>query len=98
MQVTVTILNLLPIHDTVCLQLAMFSCVGCGAENPEDIGEAVLLKDKVQTSVRKLKSGKAAGVDEICGKLLKYGGNDVVDAIFTICQHIWWQSEQLPQV
>ena len=54
-----------------------------------------ILKDEVRFAIKSLKSGKAAGTDNIPAELLKHGDEAVVDILTTICNRIW-QTGQWP--
>jgi hypothetical protein len=44
-------------------------------------------------AIKKLKNGKAAGVDDIQAELLKYGGDELIRRITTLCNKIWTTGE-----
>ena len=45
--------------------------------------------EKLQARVRKAKSGKAAGKDEITGEMIKGRGDKVGDWIWKLCNVMW---------
>ena len=47
-----------------------------------------ILRKEVKTAVKALKKGKAAGVENIPGELIQAGGEDLIDALTTICNKI----------
>ena len=52
-----------------------------------------ILRVEVVAAIRTLKSGKAAGVDNIPAELIKHGGESVVDMLLLICNKIWQTGE-----
>ena len=48
-------------------------------------GGEPIRRREVEVRVRKLKNGKAAGKDEVTGKMIKGGGNWVVEWIWRLC-------------
>ena len=63
------------------------SVVICPEPTNED--DFPILREEVETAIRSLKCGKAAGVDNIPAELLKNGGEIVIDVLTTICNQIW---------
>jgi exonuclease III len=57
--------------------------------NALDISTEDITIEEVVKAIKKLKNGKAAGVDGIQAELLKYGGDELVRRITTLCNHIW---------
>ena len=64
-----------------------------------------ILKEEVEKAIKKLKIGKAPGIDNIPSELLRHGGEQTIAAITTLCQKIleqknwpkvWTQSLVLP--
>ena len=49
-------------------------------------GNEAISKEEVRGRVRKLKNGKAAGIDEITGEMIKNGGERVIDWIWKLCK------------
>ena len=47
----------------------------------------------MEAAVKTLKEGKAAGVDNIPGELIKAGGDDMISALTNICNRIWQTGE-----
>jgi hypothetical protein len=52
--------------------------------------------EEVERAVGKLKSGKADGVDGVIPEILKYGGDNMVEAVYELCRLVW-EREKLPQ-
>ena len=52
-----------------------------------------ILREEVETSVKLLKKGKSAGVDNIPAELLQQGGEAMVNALLIICNKIWRTGE-----
>jgi hypothetical protein len=52
--------------------------------------------EEVERAVGKLKSGKADGVDGVIPEILKYGGDNMVEAVYELCRLVW-EREELPQ-
>ena len=48
-----------------------------------------ILHEEVEASVKLLKKGQSAGVDNIPAELLQQGGEAVVNALLVICNRIW---------
>jgi len=61
-----------------------------------------LLKDKITTMLKELKNGKAEGVDDISGEMLKCLGEKAIEELIEICQQIYttgeWPSDFLQTV
>ena len=55
--------------------------------------EHPILRREVEAAVQLLKKGKSAGVDNIPAELVQAGGEDVITAITTICNKIWWTGQ-----
>ena len=52
-----------------------------------------ILREEVEAAISSLKSGKAAGVDNIPAELIKHGGESVVAMLLRICNKIWQTGE-----
>lgn len=52
-----------------------------------------ILREEVEQAIKSLKSGKAAGVDNIPAELIKHGGETVTDILTQICNKIWQTGE-----
>ena len=66
--------------------------------DPEPVGrpcamEPLVLRDEVRKAVKRLKSNKAAGLDNIPAELLKAGGETVIDALKSIIDSLWVTGE-----
>jgi len=51
---------------------------------------------EVKKTINSLKNWKAPGIDGIPAELIKYGGDELHQVIFELCQKIW-KDEQLPE-
>lgn len=51
--------------------------------------------NEVRTAIKKLKNNKAAGIDDMPGEIVKYGGERLVEEIFELIREIW-NKEQIP--
>ena len=51
--------------------------------------------DEVQKAIFSLKCRKAAGLDELQGEPLKYGGDRVHEEIFNFI-YAWWNAAKIP--
>ena len=52
-----------------------------------------ILKEEVESAIRALKDGKAAGVDNIPAELIKNGGESVIELLTKICNKTWQTGE-----
>ena len=50
-------------------------------------------REEVGAAVERVKNNKAAGVDEVVGEVLKYGGEWMVESIYQICRKIFDEEE-----
>ena len=48
-----------------------------------------ILREEVVTAIKQLKAGKAAGIDNIPGELLREGGESTVSILLKICNEVW---------
>jgi len=55
----------------------------------EDDKEEGLRKEEVGKAVKKIKDGKAVGGDGIPGEIWKYGGEKMIEWVWSICGRIW---------
>ena len=55
--------------------------------------EHPILLREVEATVKSLKKGKSAGVDNIPAELVQAGGEDVITALTIICNEIWQTGE-----
>ena len=65
---------------------------------PEENEESPhVLKEEVEAAIKKLKTGKSPGVDNIPAELIKSGGTETATALTALCQRIWeektWPTE-----
>ena len=44
----------------------------------------------------KIKTGKAPGIDGVCGEMLKYGGDSIVEWIWKLCK-LAWEEGRFPE-
>jgi len=51
--------------------------------------EPSILREEVEEAIRRLKNGKAAGIDNIPGELIHNGGKPVIDVLHRLCEQIW---------
>jgi len=65
----------------------MEECVG-PAPKEDDLGPS-LLKEEIVTMLKELKNGKAEGVDDIPGEMLKCLGEKATEKLIEICQQIY---------
>lgn len=56
-------------------------------------GEEEISREETDRVVRKLKEGKALGGDGIVNKVWKYGGEDVKEWLWEICNRTWKGNE-----
>ena len=64
------------------------------SQYPQDgIDSPPILGEEVEAAVRSLTPGKSPGVDNVPGELLKGGGEEIVNALTTLCQQIWEQKK-----
>jgi len=78
----------------------MEECVG-PAPKEDDLWPS-LLKEELTTMLKQLQNGKAEGVDDIPGKMLKCIGEKAIEELIEICQQIYttgeWPSDFLQTV
>ena len=55
---------------------------------PNHCSEPAILRSEIVAAAKKLKAGKAPGIDEIPGELLKHGGDCIIDQLHHICNDI----------
>jgi len=64
--------------------------------------EKEITREEVAESVRQLKEGKSAGLDNIKGELIKGGGDVTIDLLLKIYNKIWssgeWPSLWTPSI
>jgi len=59
-------------------------CINVLDKSTEDI-----TLEELKKAIKKLKNGKAAGVDGVQAELLKYGVDELARRITTLCNRIW---------
>jgi len=64
-------------------------------EEPTEELEKIPTYEEVTKCIKNLKNGKAAGSDQICGELLKYGGERVYERIYNLLKRVW-EEEMMP--
>eukprot|EP00057_Strongylocentrotus_purpuratus_P017943 XP_011672417.1 PREDICTED: uncharacterized protein LOC105442206 [Strongylocentrotus purpuratus] len=52
-----------------------------------------ILREEVEATVKSLKKGKSAGVDNITSELVQAGGEAMIDMLLIICNKIWQTGE-----
>ena len=67
------------------------SALNCPQTQADD--DHPILHKEMEAAVQSLKKGKSAGVDNMPAELVKAGGEDVITALTTICNKIWWTGE-----
>ena len=75
-------------NHKACGDPLVLNCPQTGTEDDHPI-----LRKEVEAAVRSLKKGKSAGVDNIPAELVQAGGEDVITALTTIYNKIWWTAE-----
>ena len=58
-------------------------------QEPTEEGEFPILRQEVESAIKTLKCGKAAGVDNVPAELITHGGQPLVDVLHAICNTIW---------
>ena len=49
----------------------------------------LILREEVKAAVKSQKKSRSAGVDNIPSKMVKAGGEDMIDMLLIICNKIW---------
>ena len=52
-----------------------------------------ILREEVEATVKALKMGKSAGMDNIPAELVQAAGEDMIDILTSICNNIWKSGE-----
>lgn len=61
---------------------------------PTDTQEHLpILESEVKDAIRKLKTGKSPGVDNVPGELIKHGGEATETVLRALCQKVWETKE-----
>ncbi len=58
--------------------------------------EEDIRRGEVVEALKKVKTGKAPGIDGVCGEMLKYGGGVVVDWLWKVCS-LAWEEGKVPE-
>ena len=58
-------------------------------QEPKEEGEFPILRQEVESAIKTLKCGKAAGVDNVPAELITQGSQPVVEVLHAICNKIW---------
>ena len=66
-------------------EVALHMCGFYGVKKGNFFRRELIRRTEVKARVRKLKNGKAAGMDEVTGEMIKGGGYRVVDWIWRLC-------------
>jgi len=61
-------------------------------EEERDLG-----KEEIKKVIRRLKDGKVMGVDNVLNEVWKYGGQEVEDWVWEVCNGVW-KGEGWPEV
>lgn len=51
--------------------------------------EEGISRQEIKEAVRSIKDGKAAGLDEIPGEVWKYGGKEIEEWVWNMCNRVW---------
>ena len=52
-----------------------------------------ILREEVEATVKSLKKGKSAGLDNVPSELVQVGGEAMIDVLHIICNKIWHTGE-----
>ena len=58
-------------------------------QEPTEDGEFPIIRQEVESAIKTLKCGKAAGVDNVPAELITQCGQPVVEVLHAICNKIW---------
>ena len=58
-------------------------------QEPTEEVEFPIIRQEVESAIKTLKCGKAAGVDNVPAELITHGGQPVVEVLHAICNKIW---------
>jgi hypothetical protein len=50
-------------------------------------------REEVREAIRRLKNNTAAGIDEVVGEILKYGGKWMVESVYKVCRKLFSEEE-----
>uniref|UniRef100_A0A3B1JXQ2 ribonuclease H n=1 Tax=Astyanax mexicanus TaxID=7994 RepID=A0A3B1JXQ2_ASTMX len=65
-------------------------------QDTREVARLPVLKEEVRHAVKRLKTGKSPGPDNIPAELLKNGGEDTISILTSMCQKIW-ESKEWPE-
>lgn len=51
--------------------------------------EEEISKDEIKEAIKKIKEGKATGIDGIPGEAWKYGGEETMEWTWIFCNRVW---------
>ena len=74
-----------------CCTISAVPLLNCPQTERED--DHPILHKEMEAAVQSMKRGKSAGVDKIPAELVQAGGEDVINALTTICNKIWLAGE-----
>ncbi|MCP4337615.1 MAG: reverse transcriptase family protein, partial [Desulfobulbaceae bacterium] len=70
---------------------------GMGERRREIVEEEVgIRRAEVSEALKKVKMGKASGIDGVCGEMLKYGGEIVIEWVWKMCR-LAWEEGSVPE-
>lgn len=75
---------------------AKISSIGMERGRINRVVESQISREEVKEAINRLKMGKAAGVDNIPGEMLRYGGEEAVDIMHRLCK-LAWEKESVPE-
>lgn len=78
--------NLMASSDDRDAQVSCWGMVGGLGRGKEQVG---IVRKELKKAVKKLKMGKAPGIDGIRAEMIKYGGEEMMDRLMRVCQTAW---------
>ena len=76
----------------------MYDCDDASVSSNSDmlsLADGEISIKEVESAIRSLKRGKAAGADEVTAEMIKYGGPRVLDLFWFLC-NLCWKSGEVP--